>query len=82
MISGRNVGHRHASCLGRRWVPAHLSRIMGPCRFVRIMCHGDTVVDMAPGMSTEHESGSHRAPGPPGSSVNIDTWVTIEIGQQ
>jgi len=62
--------------------PRSLSRIMGSCRFVRIMTHGDTVVDMAPGMSTEHDSGvAIVLPGPPGSSVNLDTWVTIEIGQ-
>jgi hypothetical protein len=62
--------------------PRSLSRIMGPCRFVRIMTHGDTVVDMAPGMSTEHESGvAIVLPGEPGTSVQLDTWVTIEIGQ-
>ena len=62
--------------------PRSLSRIMGPCRFVRIMTHGDTVVDMAPGMSTEHDAGvAIVLPGAPGTSVALDTWVTIEIGQ-
>ena len=62
--------------------PRSTSRIMGPCRFVRIMSHGDTVVDMSPGVAVEHRSGvAIVLPGQPGSSVPINTWVTVEIGQ-
>ena len=62
--------------------PRSTSRIMGKCRFIRIMTHGDTVVDLSPGMTVEHPSGvAIVLPGEPGSSVPIDTWVTVEIGQ-
>ena len=62
--------------------PRSTSRIMGPCRFIRIMSHGDTVVDMSPGVAVEHRSGvAIVLPGEPGSSVPINTWVTVEIGQ-
>jgi len=62
--------------------PRSTSRVMGKCKFIRIMSHGETVVDMSPGMTVEHESGvAIVLPGEPGSSVPIDTWVTVEVGQ-
>ena len=62
--------------------PRSTSRVMGKCRFLRIMSHGETVVDLSPGMTIEHDSGvAIVLPGQPGSSVPIDTWVTVEIGQ-
>jgi len=62
--------------------PRSTSRVMGKCRFIRIMCHGETVVDLSPGMTVEHESGvAIVIPGEPGTSVPIGTWVTVEIGQ-
>jgi hypothetical protein len=63
--------------------PRSLSRILGKCTFVRITSHGDVVVDMSPGLTFEHESGVALVlPGQPGTSVPLDTWVTIEIGQR
>lgn len=62
--------------------PRSTARVMGKCRFIRIMSHGDTVVDMSPGMTVEHASGvAIVLPGEPGTSVPLDTWVTVEIGQ-
>ncbi|MGB0638809.1 MAG: flagellar brake protein [Myxococcota bacterium] len=59
-----------------------MSRILGNCRFVRIICLGDTLVDMTPGMTVNHESGvAVVLPGEPGSSVPSGTIVTVEIGQ-
>ena len=63
--------------------PRSLSRVLGKCNFVRITSHGDVVVDMSPGLTFEHESGVALVlPGEPGTSVPLDTWVTIEIGQR
>ena len=62
--------------------PRSAARVMGKCKFMRIMTHGDTVVDMSPGMTLEHDAGvAVVLPGEPGSSVPIDTWVTVEVGQ-
>ena len=62
--------------------PRSTARVMGKCRFIRIMSHGETVVDLSPGMTVEHDSGvAIVLPGEPGTSVPIDTWVTVEIGQ-
>jgi hypothetical protein len=62
--------------------PRSTSRVMGKSRFIRIMSHGETVVDLSPGMTVEHPSGvAIVLPGEPGGSVPLDTWVTVEIGQ-
>ena len=62
--------------------PRATARVMGKCRFIRIMSHGETVVDLSPGMTVEHDAGvAIVLPGEPGTSVPIDTWVTVEIGQ-
>ena len=62
--------------------PRSTARVMGKCRFIRIMSHGETVVDLSPGMTVEHDAGvAIVLPGEPGTSVPIDTWVTVEIGQ-
>jgi len=62
--------------------PRSTSRVMGKCKFIRIMSHGETVVDLSPGMTVEHDSGvAIVLPGEPGTSVPVDTWVTVEVGQ-
>ena len=62
--------------------PRSTARVMGKCRFIRIMSHGETVVDLSPGMTVEHDAGvAIVLPGEPGTSVPLDTWVTVEIGQ-
>ncbi|MAY81344.1 MAG: hypothetical protein CL930_11245 [Deltaproteobacteria bacterium] len=62
--------------------PKSMARILGQCRFVRIICLGDTLVDMTPGMTVTHEAGVAAVlPGEPGSSVPTGTVVTVEIGQ-
>ena len=62
--------------------PRSMARVMGKSKFIRIMSHGETVVNCSPGMTIEHQSGvAILLPGEPGTSVPLDTWVTVEIGQ-
>jgi c-di-GMP-binding flagellar brake protein YcgR len=62
--------------------PKALSRITGEARFLRISVHGDNVVDMAPAVTVPHTEGvAMMLPGEPGTSIPLETWVTVEIGQ-
>jgi c-di-GMP-binding flagellar brake protein YcgR len=62
--------------------PRSLARINGEARFVRVVSHGDVVVDLSPGVTVPHADGvALLLPGEPGSSVPLERWVTVEIGQ-
>jgi len=62
--------------------PRSLSRINGDARFIRIISHGELVVDLSPGLTLAHDDGvAIMLPGEPGSSLPLDHWITVEIGQ-
>ncbi len=62
--------------------PRSLSRINGDARFIRIISHGEVVVDLSPGVTIPHSDGvAVMLPGEPGSSLPLEQWVTVEIGQ-
>ena len=62
--------------------PRSLSRINGEARFIRVISHGDVVVDLSPGVTMPHADGvALLLPGEPGSSLPLDQWITVEIGQ-
>jgi c-di-GMP-binding flagellar brake protein YcgR len=62
--------------------PRSLSRVTGEARFIRILSHGELVVDLSPALTVPHKDGvAMLLPGEPGSSLPLEQWVTVEIGQ-